>query len=150
MDSPFFLCYNGCHNVEGTKKTGRMSEKTDSVTILYVEDNRDNRMLVRRVLQAEGFHVLEAEDAPTGIEMAQATKPDLILMDINLPEIDGYEATVQLRAIEELRDVPIIALTANVMKGDRERTLAAGCSGYIQKPIDVDRLPSQLAAFLRK
>jgi two-component system cell cycle response regulator DivK len=77
-------------------------------------------------------------------------RPSLILMDINLPDIDGYEATALLRALDELRGVPIIALTANVMKGDREKTLAAGCSGYIQKPIDVDRLPAQLAAFLQR
>jgi two-component system cell cycle response regulator DivK len=69
-------------------------------------------------------------------------------VDINMPEMDGYEVTARLRALDELRGVPIIAVTANVMMGDREKTLAAGCSGYIQKPIDVDRLPGQLAAFL--
>jgi two-component system cell cycle response regulator DivK len=126
-----------------------MHETTGSPTILYIEDNRDNRILVRRVLEAEGYRVLEAADGATGIETAQSIRPDLILMDINLPEVDGFQVTAHLKAMEELRDVPIIALTANVMKGDRERTLAAGCSGYIQKPVDIDLLPEQLAAFLR-
>jgi two-component system cell cycle response regulator DivK len=129
-------------------KTARMSEKTRPLKILYVEDNRDNRILVKRVLEAEGYEVLEAQDAHEGIETARRIRPSLILLDINLPEVDGYEATAMLRALDELRGVPIIAVTANVMKGDREKTLAAGCSGYIQKPIDVDRLPAQVAAFL--
>jgi two-component system cell cycle response regulator DivK len=129
-------------------KTTRMSEKIEPPKILYVEDNRDNRVLVKRVLEAEGYEVLEAQDAQEGLEIARTMRPSLILLDINLPEIDGYEATAMLRALDELRGVPIIAVTANVMKGDREKTLAAGCSGYIQKPIDVDRLPAQVAAFL--
>jgi two-component system cell cycle response regulator DivK len=131
-------------------KMTRMSEKTNPPKILYIEDNRDNRVLVKRVLEAEGYQVLEAEDANAGIEIARTMRPSLILIDINLPEIDGYEATALLRALDELRGVPIIAVTANVMKGDREKTLAAGCSGYVQKPIDVDRLPAQVAAFLQR
>jgi len=126
-----------------------MNENEGKPTILYIEDNRDNRMLVRRILEAEGYVVLEAEDGPTGIEIARKTRPSLILMDINLPEVDGYELTAQFKLMPGLSDVPIIALTANVMKGDREKSLEAGCSGYIQKPIDVDLLPTQLAAFLK-
>ena len=125
-----------------------MIDNRDSPTILYIEDNLENRILIRRVLQADGYQVLEAEDGPTGIEMAQAQKPDLILMDINLPDVDGYETTARLKAMDDLRSIPVIALTANVMKGDREKTLQAGCSGYIQKPIDIDQLPTQLASFL--
>jgi two-component system cell cycle response regulator DivK len=119
-----------------------------SATILYVEDNAENRLLVRRVLQAEGYHVLEAETAQQALDVVQFEAPDLILMDINLPEIDGYTLTSRLKSIPSLNRVPIIALTANVMKGDRERTLQAGCDGYIQKPIDVDILPHQITRFL--
>jgi two-component system cell cycle response regulator DivK len=150
MDTDMVFCYNSCHNVEGVDKTARMSEKTKPPTILYVEDDTNNRILIRRVLMAEGYEVVEAEDGPAGIELAQTSQPDLVLMDINLPDMDGYEATARLRSLDSMRGVPIIALTANVMRGDREKTLAAGCSGYIQKPIDVDRLPGQVAAFLKR
>jgi len=118
-------------------------------TILYIEDNPESRLLVRRILQAEGYHVLEAESAMRATEVVKNHRPDLILMDINLPEIDGYTLTTQFKSHPSLRDVPIVALTANVMKGDRERTLAVGCDGYIQKPIDVDLLPAQIAVYLR-
>jgi len=119
-------------------------------TILYIEDNPENQLLVRRVLQAEGFTVVEAIDGLTGLDLARQSSPDLILLDINLPEMDGYELAGRLRSLPGLDKVPIIALTANVMRGDRERTLAAGCDGYIQKPIDVDTIPGQIAAFLGK
>lgn len=127
-----------------------MNEQVDQPTILYIEDNRENWMLVRRILEAEGYRVLEATDGPTGIEIAKAEQPALILMDINLPEMDGLDVSTQLRAMEGFQTVPIVALTANVMKGDRERALRAGCSGYIEKPIDVDQLPVQLAAYLKR
>ena len=118
--------------------------------ILYIEDNRDNRILVRRVLEVEGYDVVEAEDGWVGLRAAQAQRFDLVLVDINLPEVDGYEVTARLKALDTMVDVPIVAITANVMKGDREKTLAAGCTGYIQKPIDVDLLPMQVASFLDK
>lgn len=118
--------------------------------ILYIEDNFENRILVKRVLEVEGYVVLEAGDGPSGMRIAEQEVPDLILMDINLPEIDGYEVTARLRQVPALAHVPIVALTAYVLKGDRERSLAAGCDGYIQKPIDVDLLPAQIAAFLRE
>src|SRR5512135_1223637 len=118
--------------------------------ILYIEDNPDNRTLVRRVLQSEGYLVCEAVDGPSGLKIAAEQRPDLVLMDINLPEIDGYEVTARLKQLPGLNRVPIIAVTANVMKGDREKTLAAGCDGYIQKPIDIDLLPSQIERFLKK
>ncbi len=117
-------------------------------SILYIEDNTENRLLVKRVLQAEGYRVLEAADGPSGLEVATANDPDLILMDINLPDLDGYALTTRLKAVPQLARTPIIALTANVMKGDRERSLAAGCDGYIQKPIDVDLLPRQIAQYV--
>jgi two-component system cell cycle response regulator DivK len=118
--------------------------------ILYVEDNFDNRMLVRRVLESEGYRVVEAEDGTQGIEQLQSEIPDLVLMDINLPEIDGYEVTRRFKQLPGMAKVPVIAMTANVMKGDREKTLAAGCDGYIPKPIDIDTLPNQIAKFLGK
>jgi len=118
--------------------------------ILYIEDNPGNRMLVRRILEAEGFSVIEAMDGLTGLEIAIQKQPDLILLDINLPEVDGYELAQRFRDTPALRQVPILAVTANVMQGDRERTLAAGCDGYIQKPIDVDQLPEQIRAALQK
>lgn len=119
-----------------------------AATILYIEDDLQNRILVRRVLEASDFSVVEAENGIVGLKLAQEIVPDLILMDINLPEMDGYEVTLRLKAIESLEGVPIVAMTANVMKGDREKTLAAGCDGYIQKPIDVDLLPEQINHFL--
>ncbi len=119
-----------------------------TTTILYVEDNFDNRMLVRRVLEAEGYRVVEAEDGTQGIEWLRSETPDLVLMDINLPEVDGYEVTKRFKQLPSMAKVPVIAMTANVMKGDREKTLAAGCDGYIPKPIDIDTLPDQIARFL--
>jgi two-component system cell cycle response regulator DivK len=116
--------------------------------ILYVEDNADNRTLVRRVLQAEGFQIFEAEDAATALALVQQQVPDLVLMDINMPDMDGYTLTNRLKGIPHLHGVPVIALTANVMRGDRERSLEAGCDGYIQKPIDVDTLADQINHFL--
>ena len=116
--------------------------------ILYVEDNADNRTLVRRVLQAEGFQIFEAEDAASALALVQQQVPDLVLMDINMPDMDGYTLTNRLKSLPYLRGVPVIALTANVMRGDRERSLEAGCDGYIQKPIDVDTLAAQINHFL--
>ncbi|PJF26971.1 MAG: response regulator [Phototrophicales bacterium] len=119
--------------------------------ILYIEDNADNRMLVRRVLMASGaaFEVVEAENAIKGIAMAQADPPDLILMDLSMPEMDGLTATQYIRTIPKLSHVPIVALTANAMQGDRDRTLNAGCDGYISKPIDIDRFPQEVLNYVR-
>jgi len=120
----------------------------EKLKILYVEDNPENRLLVRRILLAEDFDVIEAADAYQAMKIIETTKPDLILMDINLPEVDGYTLTARMKENPKLSQVPIIALTANVMKGDRERILDSGCDGYIQKPIDVDALPVQIREFL--
>jgi len=116
--------------------------------ILYIEDNADNRLLVRRVLEAAGYVVVEASNARQGLDEAIARPPDLILMDINLPEMDGYTTTMRIRATPGLEAVKVVAMTANVMRGDREKTLEAGCDGYLEKPIDVDQLPRQIARFL--
>lgn len=120
------------------------------IRILYIEDNPENRLLVRRVLEAEGYTVFEAVDGPSGLESAGEMNPDLILLDISLPEMDGYTLAERFQDMPELKGVPVLAVTANVMKGDRERTLAAGCSDYIAKPIDIDRLPRQIEGALRK
>ena len=116
--------------------------------ILYVEDDPSSARLVQRILEAEGFDVRIATDGIAALEAARQLRPDLILMDINISGLDGYEVTTRLRALEELQDVPIIAVTAATLKGDRERALIAGCDGYIPKPIDVDRFPQQVEAFL--
>jgi two-component system cell cycle response regulator DivK len=118
--------------------------------ILYIEDNPGNRMLVKRILEAEGYAVMEATDGPSGLEVAAQERFDLILLDINLPEIDGYDLAKRMRDMPNLKDVPILAVTANVMQGDRERTLEAGCDGFIPKPIDVDKLPEQIRTALEK
>lgn len=118
--------------------------------ILYIEDRNDNRLLVKRVLMAEGMEVIEAGDASEGITLAVEHKPDLILMDISMPGMDGYAATNEIRRFQELDTVPIVAITANVMKGDREKSLEAGCDGYIPKPIDIDRFPGEILNYIQK
>ena len=117
-------------------------------TILHVEDVAENRMLIRRILMAAGFHIIEAGSAQEALKSLKTTIPDLILMDINMPGVDGYTLTEQIKSVSKYQHIPIIAITANVMKGDRERTLKAGCDGYIQKPIDVDLFPEQIARYL--
>ena len=119
-------------------------------TILYVEDNPENRLLIRRVLNAEGYNVSEAESATQALKVLHEQVPDLILMDINMPDIDGYALTAHLKAQSNLRQIPIIAMTANALKGDRERSLAAGCDGYIEKPVNVDTLTDQIVHFLQR
>lgn len=122
--------------------------QNDKGTILYVEDNPDNRMLVRRVLLSEDYALIEAKDAGEALAMLKTSQPDLILMDINMPDMDGYALTTQIKAMTGFERVPILAITANVMRGDREKTLEAGCDGYIQKPIDVDQLTREIEKFL--
>lgn len=117
--------------------------------ILVVEDNQDNREMVVKVLKFNGYQVVEAVDGEEAIEKAKAEDPDLILLDIFLPKMDGYEATRRLKGDTSLRNIPIIALTAHAMKGSMEEALAAGCDGYISKPIDVRELPKQIQHFLK-
>lgn len=116
--------------------------------ILYVEDDLSSQRLVQRLLAAEGFDISLASDGMRAIEIATREKPDLVLMDINIGGLDGYEVTTRLRTIAGLEDVPIVAVTAATLRGDRERAIVAGCSGYIPKPIDVDRFPDQIRAYL--
>jgi CheY-like chemotaxis protein len=115
--------------------------------ILYVEDNPQNKRLVHKILTAKGFEVLEASDGIGGIETALREKPDLILMDINIPGIDGMEASGRLKK-SEVAHIPIIALTANAMRGDRERILKAGCDEYLQKPVSNKVLVEMIERFI--
>jgi signal transduction histidine kinase len=120
----------------------------DRQTIIYIEDNPDNQRLVQRILDVRGYHVLLATDGPGGLALARETQPALVLVDINIPGLDGYETTTRLRSLPHMRDIPIVALTADSRVGVRERSLVAGCSGYITKPIDPRRLPDQLQEFI--
>jgi two-component system, cell cycle response regulator DivK len=116
--------------------------------ILYIEDNEDNIYLLTRRLLRKGYDVVVAKDGQAGIEKALAEKPDLILMDLNLPVIDGWEATRLLKAAPEGKGIPIIALTSHAMAGDEEKALAAGCDDYDTKPIDFARLQAKIAKLL--
>jgi CheY-like chemotaxis protein len=116
--------------------------------ILLVEDNEMNRDMLSRRLQRKGYEVTMAVDGRQGVEMARAGSFDLILMDMSLPEIDGWEATRQLRAVPETRTVPIIGLTAHAMAGDREKALEAGCNDYDTKPVELPRLLGKIEALL--
>jgi CheY-like chemotaxis protein len=127
----------------------RPLREAKSERILHVEDNRENRMLVRAILEAEGYVIIDAEDGLSGIEAAVREQPDLILLDVNLPGVDGYEVVSIIKSFPNFATTPVIAVTAYAMEGDRQRTLVAGCDGYIQKPIDVDAFPRQVAEFLR-
>jgi two-component system cell cycle response regulator DivK len=114
--------------------------------VLIVEDNEKNMKLLRDVLQASGFETLEASRAEDGIELALARVPSLVLMDVQLPGIDGVEALARLRSDERTAAVPVLALTAQAMHGDRERFLEAGFDGYLSKPVDVTELISVVRA----
>lgn len=118
-------------------------------TILLVEDNELNRDMLGRRLQRRGYDVLIAVDGSEGIERAGNEKPDLVLMDMSLPVLDGWEATRRLKAEPETQDIPVIALTAHAMSGDREKALAAGCDDYDTKPIDFKSLIGKIEALLR-
>jgi CheY-like chemotaxis protein len=119
-------------------------------TILYIEDTENNRILVERKLRRSGYEVLTAEDATVGLALAARQKPDLILMDMGLPGVDGWEATRRLKADPELKHVPIVALTAHAMPGDEQRSLDAGCDDYDTKPFDFDRLMWKIQRLLTK
>jgi two-component system cell cycle response regulator DivK len=118
--------------------------------VLIVEDNERNLKLVCDVLGFAGFSVLEARDAESGVELARARKPDVVLMDINLPGMNGFEALTALRADGVTASIPVLAVTAYAMTDDRARILAAGFDGYLEKPIDVRALPGQVEALIRR
>jgi two-component system, cell cycle response regulator DivK len=118
------------------------------VKILLVEDNEMNRDMLSRRLQRKGYDVAIATDGAAGIEMSRAEDPDLILMDMSLPVLDGWEATRRIKAEEKTSQIPIIALTAHAMAGDRERAIEAGCDDYDTKPIELPRLLGKIEALL--
>ena len=118
--------------------------------ILLVEDNEMNRDMLSRRLARKGYEVSIAVDGQQGVEMARADLPDLILMDMSLPVLDGWEATRQLKGADTTRGIPVIALTAHAMSGDRERALAAGCDDYDTKPIELTRLLEKIESMLKR
>jgi two-component system cell cycle response regulator DivK len=125
-----------------------MLSSNSKATILYVEDNPDNRMLVRRILLSQDYSLLEAKDGSDALNILKTQRPDLILMDINMPDMDGYTLTTKIKSMPGFERIPILAVTANVMRGDKEKTLEAGCDGYIQKPLDIDQLVREVERFL--
>ena len=123
---------------------------SDRALVLIVEDNPRNLKLARDILNHAGYEILEAENAEDGLELARARHPDLVLMDVQLPGMDGVQALVHLRADPATADIPVIALTAFAMKADRERFMAAGFDQYMEKPLDIRELPRQVAATLSR
>ena len=118
--------------------------------ILLVEDNEMNRDMLSRRLERRGYHVVMAGDGQQGVEMAQTEAPDLILMDMSLPGIDGWEAARRIKQAPDTRGIPVIALTSHAMAGDREQALASGCDDYDTKPVDLPRLLEKMAVLLGK
>ena len=118
--------------------------------ILLVEDNEMNRDMLSRRLERRGYHVVMAGDGQQGVEMAQTEAPDLILMDMSLPGIDGWEAARRIKQSPDTRGIPVIALTSHAMAGDREQALASGCDDYDTKPVDLPRLLEKMAVLLGK
>ena len=116
--------------------------------ILYVEDNEDNVYMLVRRLERQGFEVLVAPDGAQGVAIAQSEHPDLIVMDLNMPVLDGWEATRRLKGAPETEAIPIIALSAHAMSGDRERALEAGCDDYDTKPVRIDSLMAKIRTLL--
>ena len=124
------------------------AKQSDKKKILVVDDNADSRELVMKVLKNKGYLLSAAVDGEDALSKITADKPDLILMDISMPKIDGHELTRRIKQQEELRDIKVIALTAHAMKGDKEKALAAGCIGYIAKPINVRKFSEQIQNYL--
>jgi two-component system cell cycle response regulator DivK len=116
--------------------------------ILIIEDQEDNRAIMRDLLTGAGFELIEAVDGEEGVNLAQSERPDLILMDIQLPMIDGYEATRQIRAIDDLKSIPIIAVTSYALSGDEVKSREAGCNGYVAKPFSPRQLLAKVREFL--
>ena len=117
-------------------------------TVLCIEDNPVNMILVERIVDAEGHNLIKAEDGPTALDILAKTSPDIILLDINLPGIDGLELARRFKADERLAPIPLIATTAQVLVGDRERCLEAGCDDYLPKPLDIRKLRQVMRQYM--
>jgi two-component system, cell cycle response regulator DivK len=135
------------HTVREQAPTGSLN-KAMTARILYVEDNEDNIYLLTRRLSRGGYEVLIARDGQAGIDAAVAESPDLILMDLDLPVMDGWEAARRLKSMADVKRIPIIALTSHAMTGDEEKALAAGCDDYDTKPIDFPRLQAKISSLI--
>lgn len=117
-------------------------------TVLLVEDNEDNLLVYRTILEHVGYRVLEARDGEEGIDSARTEIPDMILMDISIPKIDGWEVTRRLKDDEETSQIPVVALTAHALEEDRERAISAGCDGYLAKPVEPRRVVEEVERFI--
>ena len=135
-------------NLSRAQSTQCPTQPLNKTSVLYIDDDPINRSLVNRLLSSYDLHVLEAGTGLEGISIAKELQPKLILMDINMPGLDGHETTTRMRSIPALQKIPIVAVTARTTKGERELALAAGCDGYIPKPIDVDNFPHQVISYL--
>lgn len=119
-----------------------------SKTVLCIEDNKTNMLLVSRIVEAEGYELLRAEDGPSALEMLKEVEPDLILLDVNIPGIHGLDLARMIKDDERLASIPVIATTANVLVGDKERCLEAGCDKYLPKPLDIRQLRQVMREYL--
>jgi CheY-like chemotaxis protein len=122
--------------------------QTNPKTVLLVEDNEDNLVVYRTILEHVGFRVIEARDGEEGVSRAKEHLPDLILMDISIPKMDGWEATQRLKADNNTKQIPIIALTAHALEEDRQKALQAGCDGYLAKPVEPRRVVQEVERFV--
>jgi CheY-like chemotaxis protein len=127
---------------------GKAKDQGDGMKILYVEDNDDNIFMLKRRLTRAGYTVVVATDGAQGVAMAASERPDLVLMDLSLPVLDGWEATRRIKSAAETRAIPVIALTAHAMSGDEEKARAAGCDDFDTKPVELDRLLAKIRALV--
>jgi two-component system cell cycle response regulator DivK len=127
---------------------GETDDRGVGMKILYVEDNDDNVFMLKRRLTRAGYSVVVATDGAQGVAMAASERPDLVLMDLSLPVLDGWEATRRIKTASETRHIPVIALTAHAMSGDEEKARAAGCDDFDTKPVELDRLLAKIRALL--
>ena len=117
-------------------------------TVLLVEDNEDNLVVYRTILEHVGYAVIEARDGEEGVSRAQSDRPDIILMDISIPKMDGWEATERLKGADDTSEIPIIALTAHALEEDRAKAMRAGCDGYLAKPVEPRRVVQEVEKFI--